>query len=426
MAGAAECANALADLLDTDSYAPGADPRIVNAVCTLLESRVIEADEAAEEDDGEDTWSSGLRGFLGGADAAASAATTAAAAEASRRGAAARCKAGAECASAVLRGQRKLCIALFASPRLVPALLALLARPVVEHAERCQVAETLAIVVDIAGQPWAPPPPTPVVSIAVPERSMLTLRVILEAGDHRIGQFAAVAIVGYLSAGAPVTAVRFLAAGCGAALAAAAADADADAELAGAACDALRRIAGIDPDPAAVPGVVSIAVGACFRALAIERNTEAPANTNTQDGGEDPTDVTVTSAREYTIAVLLQVVVDGLARHHPDCAVYASAARTPSRLRSLAAALAAGAATPDALITTALVALGTDTLTALAADPLLLGPICQLVGPASAPSFAARLELDLDDPTGEGECVIDLANALSSLVPMVGRCRLTL
>jgi len=127
-----------------------------------------------------------------------------------------------------------------------------------------------------ATTPWAPPPPTPVVDIAVPEPSMLTLRVILDIGEHRIARLAAAAIVGYLSA-APVTAARLLDAGCGAALAAAAADADADAELAGAACHALRRVAGIDP--AAVPGVVSTAVGACFRALAMARTTEAPANT---------------------------------------------------------------------------------------------------------------------------------------------------
>ena len=70
--------------------------------------------------------------------------------------------------------------------------------------------------------------------------------------------------------------------------------------------------------------------------------------------------------RRY-IAVLLQVVVDGLARHHPaDCAAYAAAARTSARLRSLAAALTAGAATPDALITKALVALGR----AMQVDPM--------------------------------------------------------
>jgi hypothetical protein len=129
-------------------------------------------------------------------------------------------------------------------------------------------------------------------------------------------------------------------------------------------------------------------IGACFRAIAMAHGG------NTQ-GGQTLTDVTSSSEREYTIAVLLQIVVDGIARHHPDCAAYAAAARTPSRLRALAMALTAGAQQPDTLIATAVVALGTDTLTALASDPLLFGPICQLVGPASAPALAARLELDV-------------------------------
>jgi hypothetical protein len=62
---------------------------------------------------------------------------------------------------------------------------------------------------------------------------------------------------------------------------------------------------------------------------------------------------------------------------------------------------------------------GADTLTALASDPLLLGPICRLVGPAAAPAFAARLELL--DPAGEAEHVVDVANALASLVPMLAK-----
>jgi len=139
--------------ISTCAATPGADLRIVNAVCTLLESRAVEAEEAGEDEEGEGTSSIGTSWFLGGANDAI-AATAATAVEARGREAAARCTAGVECVSAVLRGQRKLCIALFMSPRLVPALLTLLARPVVEHADRCQASEALALVVDIAGKSW--------------------------------------------------------------------------------------------------------------------------------------------------------------------------------------------------------------------------------------------------------------------------------
>jgi hypothetical protein len=405
---ATECVRLLASLPSTDAHASDVSPTVVNTICALLEfnpGAEREDEEAAAHYESSD-YTSSLGGWI--TTTAATAAT--AAVDTKSREIGERHNAGIECTIIALHGRRDLAIMLSTSPRLVPALLALLARPDGESGTRARSAEALAVVVNFLlknPQASSSTSKTYVATFVVPVQAMEQLRVMLSISDRRQLQLAAAVVVEFL-ARAPVTAATLMHVGCGTALATI--STDSDTEIASAACDALRRLAGVDPS--APGGVLSRAIDAGLRAVATACDDAVMPDDDHRCG---------MSERDHVTAVLLQVLADAITQHHPDCATHASTARTPARLRSIATMLTANVSTPSNYIVGALAALGVDTLTELASDPSLLGPLCQLVGPAAAPAFAAQLELV--DPRGEAAHVIDLAHALASLEPMLARAK---
>lgn len=361
-----DCLHLIANMLDTSLQVSDADSIIVHFICTLLECK-LESDNIL--DDKNEIMD--------------------------------RYTAGVECSIIALRGRRELVLVLLGSTRLVSALLNLF-HPDVDIGIRYRAAEALSMVASFVGVYFAAPPPTTLDALVVSDFAMQELREMLRDNQKTHIRLAAAMIIGYLGS-APLTALKLMKMGCGALLLTAATDID--NKLVHAAFDAICCFAGVDPSTES--GTLANAIDTGFRAAIAARDDFTP---------KEDHEVLKVPEKGHIAELLLQVVVDSIVERHPDFAAYASAARTPERLHSIAKTLTACAITPNNPITDVLAALGTDTVIALASDPLLLGPICQLIGPVAAPALAAQFE-SLDE-SDEPSRVVDLANALASLVPM--------